>query len=118
MAGQGHNGGPPMHPDVLNQTAQNQIRSIVERVERLNAEKAEIQEQIKEVFAEAKGNGFDVVVLRKVVKIRGMDRHKRMEEEAILDLYLTATGDGPTFEPQTPRAAPPEAAEDEDDDFA
>jgi uncharacterized protein (UPF0335 family) len=81
------------HADVLNQAAQGQLRSIVERVERLETEKAEIAEQIKEVFAEAKGNGFDVKVLRKVIRIRKQDRAKRMEEEAILDLYLSAIGE-------------------------
>jgi len=81
------------HPDVLNQAAQSQLKSIIERVERLEQEKAEVSEQIKEVFAEAKGNGFDVKVLRKVVRIRKQDRAKRMEEEAILDLYLSAIGE-------------------------
>jgi uncharacterized protein (UPF0335 family) len=81
------------HPDVLNATAQGQLKSIIERVERLEQEKAEIAEQIKEVFAEAKGNGFDTKVLRKVVRIRKQDRAKRMEEEAILDLYLSAIGE-------------------------
>jgi uncharacterized protein (UPF0335 family) len=81
------------HPDVLNGTAQTQLKSIIERVERLEQEKSEIAEQIKEVFAEAKGNGFDVKVLRKIVRIRKQDRAKRMEEEAILDLYLSALGE-------------------------
>lgn len=81
------------HPDVLNGTAQTQLKSIIERVERLEQEKAEIAEQIKEVFAEAKGNGFDVKVLRKIIRIRKQDRAKRMEEEAILDLYLSALGE-------------------------
>ena len=81
------------HSDVLNATAQGQLKSIIERVERLEQEKAEIAEQIKEVFAEAKGNGFDTKVLRKVVRIRKQDRAKRMEEEAILDLYLSAIGE-------------------------
>ena len=78
------------HPDVLNATAQGQLKSIIERIEQ---EKSEIAEQIKEVFAEAKGNGFDVKVLRKVVRIRKQDRAKRLEEEAILDLYLSAIGE-------------------------
>ena len=81
------------HPDVLNASAQGQLKSIIERVERLEQEKAEVAEQIKEVFAEAKGNGFDVKVLRKIVRIRKQDRAKRMEEEAILDLYLSALGE-------------------------
>jgi len=81
------------HPDVLNATAQGQLKSIIERIERLELEKAEVAEQIKEVFAEAKGNGFDVKILRKVVRIRKQDRAKRMEEDAILDLYLAAIGE-------------------------
>ena len=81
------------HSDVLNATAQTQLKSIIERIERLEVEKSEIAEQIKEVFAEAKGNGFDVKVLRKVVRIRKQDRAKRLEEEAILDLYLSAIGE-------------------------
>jgi uncharacterized protein (UPF0335 family) len=81
------------HSDVLNGTAQTQLKSIIERVERLEQEKTEIAEQIKEVFAEAKGNGFDVKILRKIVRIRKQDHAKRMEEEAILDLYLSALGE-------------------------
>ncbi|MDP3173277.1 DUF2312 domain-containing protein [Phenylobacterium sp.] len=81
------------HVDVLNATAQGQLKSIIERVERLEVEKGEIAEQIKEVFAEAKGNGFDVKIIRKVVRIRKQDRAKRQEEEAILDLYLSAIGE-------------------------
>ena len=81
------------HTDILNQAAQGQLKSIIERIERLEQEKSEIAEQIKEVFAEAKGNGFDVKVLRKVVRIRKQDRARRLEEEAILDLYLSAMGE-------------------------
>ncbi len=81
------------HLDVMNATAQTQLKSIIERIERLELEKSEIAEQIKEVFAEAKGNGFDVKVLRKVVRLRKQDRAKRQEEDAILDLYLSALGE-------------------------
>ena len=81
------------HPDVLNQAAQGQLKSIIERIERLEVEKGEIAEQIKEVKAEAKGNGFDVKIINKVVRIRKQDRAKRQEEEAILDLYLSAIGE-------------------------
>jgi uncharacterized protein (UPF0335 family) len=81
------------HIDVLNTTAQGQLKSIIERIERLELEKAEVAEQIKEVFAEAKGNGFDVKILRKVVRLRKQDRAKRQEEDAILDLYLSALGE-------------------------
>lgn len=79
--------------DVLNSTAQDQLKSIIQRLENLEAEKAEIAEQIKEVFAEAKGNGYDVKTLRKVLRIRKQDRAKRQEEEALLDLYLSALGE-------------------------
>jgi uncharacterized protein (UPF0335 family) len=78
--------------DVLNTTAQGQLKAIIERVERLELEKAEVMEQIKEVYAEAKGNGFDVKVLKKVVRLRKQDKAKRDEEEALLDLYLSAVG--------------------------
>lgn len=81
------------HLDVMNATAQTQLKTIIERVERLEVEKSEIAEQIKEVFAEAKGNGFDVKVLRKVIRLRKQDRAKRSEEEAIMDLYLSALGE-------------------------
>ena len=81
------------HPDILNATAQGQLKSIIERIERLEVEKGEIAEQIKEVKAEAKGNGFDVKIINKVVRIRKQDRAKRQEEEDILDLYLSAIGE-------------------------
>ena len=85
--------GDDAHSDVLNQDAQGRLRTIVERIERLEQEKTEVMEQIKEVFAEAKGAGFDVKILRKVVRLRKQDRAKRQEEEAILDLYLSAIGE-------------------------
>jgi uncharacterized protein (UPF0335 family) len=81
------------HSDVLNATAQGQLKSIIERIERLEQEKSEINEQIKEVKAEAKGNGFDVKIIAKVIRLRKQDRAKRQEEEAILDLYLSALGE-------------------------
>lgn len=90
------------HADVLNAAAQSQIRSIVERLERLEQEKAEIAAQIKEVLAEAKGNGFSPKILRKAVSIRKQDRAKRLEEEAILDLYMSALGEAPLFERARP----------------
>ena len=78
------------HPDVLNQAAQGQLKSIVERIERLEIEKAEVAEQIKEVFAEAKGNGFDVKILREVIRVRKQDQKERDELETLLDVYLQA----------------------------
>ena len=79
--------------DVLNSTAQTQLKTIIERLERLEEDKAAIMADLKDVYAEAKGNGFDVKTLRKVVRIRKQDRAKRQEEEAILDLYLSAIGE-------------------------
>jgi len=70
-----------------------QLKSIVERIERLEEEKKTISDDIKEVYAEAKGNGYDVNVLRKVIAIRKRDANERAEEEAILDLYLQAVGE-------------------------
>ncbi|HEX8233988.1 MAG TPA: DUF2312 domain-containing protein [Caulobacteraceae bacterium] len=79
--------------EVLNTSAQGQLKSIVERVERLEEDKATIAADLKEVFAEAKGNGFDTKTLRKVIRWRKQDRAKRQEEEALLDLYLSALGE-------------------------
>lgn len=77
----------------LNKTAQGQLRSILERIERLEAEKGEIVEAIKEVKSEAKGNGFDTKIITKLVALRKKDRAKVQEENALLLLYATATGD-------------------------
>lgn len=70
-----------------------QLKSIVERIERLEEEKKTISDDVKEVYAEAKGNGYDVKVLRMVIRIRKRDANERAEEEAILDLYLQAVGE-------------------------
>ena len=76
--------------DVLNSTAQTQLKTILERIERLEEDKAAVMADLKEVYAEAKGNGFDVKIIRKVVRILKQDRAKRQEEEALVDLYLAA----------------------------
>jgi len=68
------------------------LRAFVERIERLEEEKKALADDIKDVYAEAKGSGFDTKQMRKVIKIRAMDQEKRREEEAILDLYLSALG--------------------------
>ncbi len=73
-----------------------QLRSVVERIERLEEEKKAVADQIKEVYAEAKANGFDTKTLRKVVSLRKKDMKDRQEEEAMLDLYLHALGMAPT----------------------
>ncbi len=73
--------------------AADRLRSFIERVERLEEEKAAILNDTKEIYAEAKGEGYDVKILRQVIRIRKMDRAERQEQEAILDLYLSALGE-------------------------
>ena len=80
------------------EVAQDQLRSFVERIERLEEEKKTISDDIKDVYAEAKGNGFDVKVLRKVISLRKQDANERAEMDAILDLYLQALGMMPSGE--------------------
>jgi uncharacterized protein (UPF0335 family) len=75
--------------------AKDQLRTIVERVERLEEEKQALADDIKEVYAEAKGNGFDTKVLRTVVRLRKIDQAERAESEALLDLYMHALGMAP-----------------------
>jgi len=72
--------------------AADELRQFVERVERLEAEKQDAAEAQKEVFAEAKGRGYDTAVLRKVIARRKMDRDSLAEQEAILEMYETALG--------------------------
>jgi uncharacterized protein (UPF0335 family) len=69
-----------------------QLRTIVERIERLEEEKAALAEDIREVYAEAKGNGYDVKILRQIVRLRKIESADRQEQEAILDTYKTALG--------------------------
>lgn len=72
--------------------AKNQLKALVERIERLEEEKQALVEDVKEVYAEAKANGFDTKTLRQVVRIRKQDNAERQEQEALLDLYLHALG--------------------------
>ena len=81
------------NPDVLTSTAQGRLKSFLERIERLEEDKAGIMNDIKEVYAEAKGTGYDVKIMRKIVSIRRMDADKRREEEEILEIYLAALGE-------------------------
>ena len=71
-----------------------QLKAYVERVERLEEEKAAIAADVREVYAEAKANGFDVKIMRQVVRLRKMDSQDRTEQEALLDLYKRALGMG------------------------
>lgn len=72
--------------------AQYQLRAFVERIERMEEERKSIGDDIKEIYAEAKGNGFDTKVLRKLIAIRKADPSERMEQDALLDLYMAAMG--------------------------
>ncbi len=68
------------------------LRSFIERVERLESEKSELAEDIKEIYGEAKANGYDPKIMRKIVRMRKMDVDKRREEEAITEVYKIAVG--------------------------
>jgi uncharacterized protein (UPF0335 family) len=72
--------------------AKDHLKAFVERIERLEEEKKAIADDIKDVFAEAKGTGFDVKALRTIIRMRKQDKDERQEQEAILDLYLQALG--------------------------
>lgn len=72
--------------------AKDQLRSLIERIERLEEEKAALSADVREVYSEAKGYGFDTKIVRQVVRLRKLDRADRQEQEAILDLYLAALG--------------------------
>jgi len=73
-------------------TTNNQLQSIVSRIERQEAEKAEIAESIREIYLEAKSNGFDPKIIKKIIAMRKQDAAKREEERALLDTYMTALG--------------------------
>lgn len=68
------------------------LRAFIERIEKLEEEKKALSEDIKEVYAEAKGTGFDVKIVRKIVALRKLDPDKRREEQEILDLYMSSLG--------------------------
>ena len=68
------------------------LKAFLERIEKLEEEKRALADDIKDVYAEAKGTGYDVKIMRKIVSIRRQDTQKRREEEEILDLYLSALG--------------------------
>ncbi|MDI1264987.1 MAG: DUF2312 domain-containing protein [bacterium] len=72
--------------------AKDQLKAIIERIERLEEEKKTIADDIRDVFAEAKGNGFDVKALRTVIRMRKQDANERAEQETILETYMQALG--------------------------
>jgi uncharacterized protein (UPF0335 family) len=82
-----------------------QLRSYIERVERLEEEKAALAADIREVFAEAKATGFEPKVMRQIIKLRKLEQADRQEQEALLELYLAAIGMGPEPEGIEPPVA-------------
>ena len=76
----------------INTAAPGALKSLVERIERLEEDKAAVAADLREVYAEAKGGGFDGKILRKVVRLRAQDAAKRAEEEALIALYISAIG--------------------------
>ncbi len=72
--------------------AADRLRSFIERIERLEEEKAALQADVKEVYAEAKGEGYETKIMRQIIRLRKMDQNDRQEQEALLDLYLSALG--------------------------
>ena len=79
-------------PAVTQLQANNQIKSIVDRIERLEEEKKGISDDIREIFAEAKNNGYDIPALREILRIRKMEADKRAERESIMEIYMQALG--------------------------
>jgi uncharacterized protein (UPF0335 family) len=78
--------------DAATRVARDELKAIVERIEHLEEEKKAIADDIKDVYAEAKGNGYDVKALRKIIRLRKQDKDERAEEEAILETYMHALG--------------------------
>jgi uncharacterized protein (UPF0335 family) len=72
--------------------AKDQLKAIIERIERLEEEKKTISDDIRDVYAEAKGNGYDVKALRTIVRMRKQDANERQEQETILETYMLALG--------------------------
>lgn len=83
---------PPQPPEAPADVSGKRLKSFIERIERLNAEQDTLAEDIKEVFAESKGVGFDPKIMRKLIRLRAMDSQTRREESELLDLYSSAVG--------------------------
>ncbi|HEU0117489.1 MAG TPA: DUF2312 domain-containing protein [Alphaproteobacteria bacterium] len=79
-------------PDASGAVSSERLRSIIKRIEKLEEDKAAVGEDLKEVYAEAKGTGFDVKIIRKIVSMRKMEVEKRREQEELLELYKAALG--------------------------
>lgn len=79
-------------PGTVNGVTAAHLKQFIERIERLETDKASISEDLREVYSEAKGSGFDVVTIRRIVKLRKMDNEKRQEQDELLEVYLHALG--------------------------
>lgn len=86
----GHNSA--IKEETATRFSRDQLKAIIERVERLEEEKKTISDDIRDIYAEAKGNGYDVKALRTIMKMRKQDANERAEQETILDTYLHALG--------------------------
>jgi uncharacterized protein (UPF0335 family) len=80
------------HEQTAHRFAKEQLKAIIERIERLEEEKKATSDDIRDVYAEAKGNGFDIKALRTIVRMRKMDTDERREQEAVLEIYMHALG--------------------------
>jgi uncharacterized protein (UPF0335 family) len=94
----------------INGTTRDQLRAFIERIERLEEEKAALAIDIREVYAESKAMGFDAKTLRAVIRIRKQDDHERMEQEALLATYMIALGMVTSDEAEEPTPTTGEAA--------
>lgn len=98
----------------------NQLKSLVERIEKLEEERSALADDVKSVFSEAKSNGFDPKIIKKVLALRKKDAAARAEEQALLSVYMDALGmlaDTPLGKAAMDRAKPAPKDEDDDDDF-
>jgi uncharacterized protein (UPF0335 family) len=92
MTMMGHNSGAAVQDEAATRFAKDQLRAIIERIERLEEEKKTIGDDIRDVYTEAKGNGYDVKALRTIVRLRKQDANERAEAETILETYMQALG--------------------------
>jgi uncharacterized protein (UPF0335 family) len=92
MTMMGQISGAAVRDEPATRFAKDQLRAIIERIERLEEEKAAIASDIRDVYAEAKGNGYDVKALRTIVRLRKQDANERAEAETILETYMQALG--------------------------
>ncbi len=79
-------------PDASSGISSSRLKSFIERIEKLEEDKAAVSEDLKEVYAEAKGTGFEVKIIRQIVRLRKIEVEKRREQDELLELYMSAIG--------------------------